>query len=270
MANKTLPQGVVVVTGAAGGMGSACARQLAQAGWNSLLLCDVSEERLEAVAKPLRRAGTAVTILACDIADPAFPATVLRALEGTRIAALVHTAGIAPMNQEPKRILAVNLDATVRLVEAVRDHMAAGSAIVLFASNSSHFSMPPEAASAFAQPLPEGGAGALAHLAPSAELAYPLSKLGVRARVKREAKAFGKRGVRLVSLSPGAIDTPMTQGAQVTGGLAERMIFGSAIGRMGQADEVAAVAVFICSPAASFVTGVDWLVDGGQTTAMGC
>lgn len=269
MADTALPQGVAVVTGAAGGMGSACARQLAAAGWNRLLLCDVSEERLEAVAVPLRGAGRDVAILAGDVADPAFPANVLGALNGEPIAALIHTAGIAPMRQEPLRILAVNLDATIRLVDAVRDHMAPGSAAVLFASNSSYFPMPPEAAAAFSQPLPEGGAVSLAHLTPSPEQAYPLSKLGVRALAKREAKAFGMRGVRLVSLSPGAIDTPMTQGAQVSGPLAERMILGSAIGRMGQADEVAAVAGFLCSPEARFVTGVDWLVDGGQTAAMG-
>lgn len=269
MTNKTLPQGIAVVTGAAGGMGSACARQLAEAGWDSLLLCDISAERLEAVAAPLRAAGKAVTVLAGDIADPACPARIVDALKGEPIAALIHTAGIAPMNHEPLRILSVNLDATVRLVDALRDRMAPGSAAVLFASNSSYFPMPAEAAEAFTQPLPEGGAAALAHLAPSPEAAYPLSKLGVRALVKREARAFGTRGVRLVSLSPGAIDTPMTQGAQVSGPLAERMIAGSAIGRMGQADEVADVAVFLCSPAARFVTGVDWLVDGGQTTAMG-
>lgn len=269
MADTALPQGVAVITGAAGGMGSACARQLAEAGWNRLLLCDVSAERLEAVAEPLRAAGNAVSVLAGDIADPGFPAKVVYALKGEPISALIHTAGIAPMNQEPLRILAVNLDATIGLVEAVRDQMAPGSAAVLFASNSSYFPMPPEAAAVFTQPMPEGGAVSLVHLTPAPEVAYPLSKLGVRALVKREAKAFGARGVRLVSLSPGAIDTPMTQGAQVSGPLAERMILGSAIGRMGQADEVAAVAVFLCSPAARFVTGVDWLVDGGQTTAMG-
>lgn len=269
MADTALPQGIAVITGAAGGMGSACARQLAAAGWNSLLLCDVSAERLEAVARPLRDAGAAVSVLARDIADPAFPAQIVDALDGQPIAALIHTAGIAPMNQDPVRILAVNLDATTRLVDAVRDRMAPGSAAVLFASNSSYFPMPPEAAAVFTQPLPEGGAVSLAHLAPTPEVAYPLSKLAVRALVKREARAFGERGVRLASLSPGAIDTPMTQGTQVSGPLAERMIFGSASGRMGQADEVAAVAVFMCSPAAGFVTGVDWLVDGGHTAAMG-
>ena len=63
MAMQGLPKGIAVVTGAAGGMGSACARQLAEAGWSRLLLCDFSDERLEAVAAPLRAAGNAVDTL---------------------------------------------------------------------------------------------------------------------------------------------------------------------------------------------------------------
>jgi len=269
MTDDRIPQGVAIITGAAGGMGSACARRLAEAGWTRFLLCDVSRERLEAVAAPLRDAGNGVDIMPGDIADPGFPAGVVDALGGAPIAALIHTAGIAPMQGDALRIIAVNLDATVRLVEAVREHMAPGSAAVLFASNSSYFPMSPEAAAAFTAPLPLAGAVSLAHFAPRPEQAYPLSKLGVRALVKRGVKAFGNRGARLVSLSPGAIDTPMTQGPTVSSELAERMIFGSAAGRMGHADEVAEVAVFLCSPAANFVTGVDWLVDGGQTAAMG-
>jgi NAD(P)-dependent dehydrogenase (short-subunit alcohol dehydrogenase family) len=175
----------------------------------------------------------------------------------------------APALADPKRILSVNLDPTARLVGAVRERMARGYAAVLFASNSSYFPLPAEATTALSQPLPDGGSQALVHLTPGSDLAYPLSKLGVRALVKREVKAFGERGARMVSLSPGAIDTPMTQGTTVASDLAQRMIFSSATGRMGRAEEVAAVAVFLCSPAASFVTGVDWLVDGGHTAAMG-
>lgn len=267
MTDKALPQGVAVVTGAAGGMGSACARQLAEAGWQDLLLCDVSLDRLEAVAAPLREAGNKVSVLAGDVADPGFPAQVVAALNGVAIAALIHTAGISPLQGDAERIIDVNLDASVRLVDAVRDHMASGSAAVLFASNSSYFPMPPAAAEAFSAPLPAGGAVSLLHLAPRPEMAYPLSKLGVRALAKREAKAFGLRGARIASMSPGAIDTPMTQGDKFD--MARRMAEASASGRMGQADELAAVAVFICSPKASFVTGVDWLVDGGHTTGMG-
>jgi NAD(P)-dependent dehydrogenase (short-subunit alcohol dehydrogenase family) len=266
---KALAQGVAVVTGAAGGMGAATVRQLAEAGWGEFLLCDVDPGRLQTVAAPLREAGAKLDVLAGDIADPGFPARLVEALGDRPIAALVHTAGISPNMGSAERILAVNLDATVRLVDAVRPRMAEGAAAVLFASNSAYFPMPPEAAAAFAQPLPAGGAVALAHLAPTPELAYPLSKLGVRALVKREAKSFGERGARLVSMSPGAIDTPMTRGELPNSEFARRMVETSATGRMGRPEELAAVAVFLCSPAASFVTAVDWLVDGGHTAAMG-
>lgn len=249
-------QGVVVITGGAGGMGAACAQVMAAQGWNDLLLCDIDEGRLEAVAAPLRAAGNNVAVLAGDIADPAFPGAVIAALDGKPIGALVHTAGLSPAMADAARILSVNLDATVRLVDAARDLMAPGSAAVLFASNSSYFPMPPEAAAA------------LAHFAESPQQAYPLSKLGVRALVKREAKSFGERGARLVSVSPGATDTRMTQG-ETGSGVVEMMTSRCAIGRIGKPEELATVVAFLCSPAASYVSAVDWLVDGGQTAAMG-
>jgi NAD(P)-dependent dehydrogenase (short-subunit alcohol dehydrogenase family) len=263
------PQGAAVVTGAAGGMGSAVARLLAEAGWPELLLCDVDASRLEALAAPLRVAGAKVDVLAGDIAAASFPTELLRALGGRAVAALVHTAGLSPTMAGPERILAVNLDATVAIVDTVRPRMAEGAAAVLFASNSTYFPMPPEAAAAFNRPLPAEGSSALAHLAPTPVAAYPLSKIGVRALVKREARSFGERGARLVSLSPGIIDTPMSRDEFKKSDFMRRMIEAAAVPRMGRPEEVAAVAVFLCSPAASFVTGVEILVDGGEMAGMG-
>lgn len=267
MARQTLPEGVAVVTGAVGGMGSAIARKLLAEGWRQLLLCDVDAERLDSLAAELRQAGADTFTLAGDVAAVEFPAQLVAALNGQPVSALVHTAGLSPSMDSAERILAVNLDASVRLVDAVRDHMADGSAAILFASNSSYFPMSPEATEAFTQPLPEGGALALLHLVPDSARAYVLSKLGVRALVKREAHAFAKRGARIASLSPGAVVTRMTE--LETGGVMEQMVERSASGRLGRPEELAAVAVFMCSPAASFVTAVDWLVDGGHTAGMG-
>lgn len=269
MLGKDRAKGVAVVTGGAGGMGSACAAKLAAEGWDALLLCDIHLDRLEAVAARLRAGGALVEVLAGDIADPAFPATIVAALAGRLISALIHTAGISPTMGDAARILEVNLDSTVRLVDGLRDVMAPGSAAVLYSSNSANFPTPPEAAAAFARPLPPGGAAALLHLASTPNLAYPLSKLGVRALVKREAKSFGARGARLISISPGAIDTAMTRDEVPNSEAAQRMIRESAMGRMGRPEELAAVSVFLCSPDASFVTATDWLVDGGHAAALG-
>ena len=94
MLGKDRAKGVAVVTGGAGGMGSACAVKLAAEGWDELLLCDIHADRLEAVAAPLRASGASVEVLAGDLADPGFPASILAALAGRPISALIHTAGL--------------------------------------------------------------------------------------------------------------------------------------------------------------------------------
>lgn len=269
MTNTALPQDVTIITGAAGGMGSATSQAMVHAGRTNLMLIDLNAERLEAVAAPLRKDGIRIEILAGNIADAGFPAQLLQALGDRSIGDLVHTAGISPAMGTSEDVLSVNLDATVRLVDAVAERMASGSTAVLFASNSSYLPLPAEITAVFNAPLPEAGAVSLAHLVPNPQLAYPMSKLGVRALVKREAKRFGERGVRLVSMSPGVIDTPMAQKEMVDSEVARQMIEKSPLGRMGRPEELAAAAVFLCSPAASFITACDLLVDGGQTAALG-
>jgi NAD(P)-dependent dehydrogenase (short-subunit alcohol dehydrogenase family) len=271
MTQKGIATGVAVITGASGSMGQATARALFAMGWSDLLLCDLSEERLETVAGPLRAEGATVSLCAGDVAGPDYPARIVAALGGRQIAALVHTAGLGPHQGDPARVIDVNLGATGRLVGTIRGHMAPGSAAVLVASNSARFPNKPEAATAFTQPWPAEGLSALLPFAPSQVEAYPLSKLGIIALVRREAKAFGLHGARLVSLSPGATDTDMYhfEASAGTGDFAEAMIAQAGVPRLGKPEEIASVAAFLCSPAASFITGTDILVDGGQTAGMG-
>jgi NAD(P)-dependent dehydrogenase (short-subunit alcohol dehydrogenase family) len=259
--------GVAIVTGAAGGMGSECARLLAKDGWRELLLCDLDAARLQAAAAPLRAKGLEIQTMAADITDRKFPARLLDQLGARDISAFIHSAGVAPQMAEPDRVFEINLDASLRLLEAVRPRMAQGSAAVLFASIAGYLPVSPEAKAAFERPIPAEGSASLRHFASDSIEAYLLSKRAIIATVKREAKAFGERNARLVSVSPGLIDTVMTRG--VENALTISLLAGAAVSRLGRPEEVAAACVFLCSPAASFITGCDLRIDGGELAGVG-
>lgn len=260
-------EGVAIVTGAAGGMGSECVRLLAEDGWSDFILCDLDAARIEAVAAPLRAGGANVQVMAGEITDPAFWARVTDAVGSRGIGAMIHTAGVSPHMCGAQRLLEINLDATVLLVDAIRPLMNERGAAVLFASMASYFPISPEGDAAFEAPLPPEPSKALGHLAQNEGAAYSLSKRAVRAIARREAKSFGARGARLVSVSPGLIDTAMTAGE--VNDHTRMMLENSALPRMGRPEELAAVAVFLCNPRAGFLTGFDVRVDGGALAAMG-
>lgn len=259
------PEGVAVITGAASGMGEASARLMGQAGW-PLLLCDLDGGRLATTAERLRGGG-AVETLAGDIAGAAFPGSLAAALADRPVGALIHCAALSPTMANPDRILEVNLAATMRLVDAVRPRMAAGSAAVLFASIAGH-----QMGAALDEPISKASTpdavASLTAYASNSGLAYSISKRGVYLLVRREALGFGRRGARIISLSPGIIDTPMGQAELKAHAVMQTMVDGSALPRLARAEEVAAVAAFLCSPAASFITGTDILVDGGTIGVM--
>lgn len=267
MGDQERPEGVAIVTGAAGGMGSQCARLMAEDGWNDLLVCDIDGARLESVAAPLRSNRTKAEVLAAEITAPDFVDRLLDRVGSRSIAAVIHTAGIAPQMGEKERVLAINLDATLALVETLKPRMAEGSAMLLYASTASYMPVTPELEALFEQPMAPGDALALADRVPDSMAAYLLSKRAVRALARREAKSFGERGARLVSISPGLVDTIMTAGE--VNETTQYMLDAAAIQRKGRPEELAAVSVFLVSPKASFVTGIDLVVDGGELAGMG-
>ena len=260
--------GVVVVTGAASGMGLASAEALAAQ--SALLLVDLRAEPLVRTAERLRCESIAGDL--CDVATLRAVADRSAALGGCR--GLVHGAGLSPAMADARRLFEVNLAATARLVDALEPHLVAGAAGVLFASQAGHLiarAATPEIDALLDDPerpdLYDRLAAAAGPLATSPGGAYALSKRGVQRLAVARAPAWGARGARLVSLSPGVIDTEMgRRELSVQTAAMQAILAATPVGaRMGRAEEVASVVAFLCSDAASFVSGVDLLVDGGST-----
>jgi NAD(P)-dependent dehydrogenase (short-subunit alcohol dehydrogenase family) len=100
--------------------------------------------------------------------------------------------------------------------------------------------------------------------------AYGIAKRANHVRVAAASVAWGRRGGRVVSISPGIVATPMGEAelAGPFGDVMRSMIDGSGTRRIGTPDDIAAAVEFLVSPAASFITGTDLLVDGGVVAAM--
>jgi NAD(P)-dependent dehydrogenase (short-subunit alcohol dehydrogenase family) len=260
--------GPAIITGAAGGMGSATAALLAADGW-PLLLVDRDSRRLEQVAGPLRASVPRLDILAGDIAAADFPRQLIDKLGDRQIGAMIHTAGLSPTMGSAADIFSVNYDATARIVEAIRPKMAEGACAVLIASCSGYFMKSPEIDAALDAIAPGGDSASLRKFADSSGPAYSISKRGVIRMAQRQAALFGtERKARIVSLSPGLIDTAMGRAEKIASPQMDMMLKKTPLGRYGGAEEIASVAVFLCSRGASFVTGCDIQVDGGVVAAL--
>ena len=263
---STLPDRVAIVTGAAGGMGGAIARAFADEG-RPLILSDLNAERLEALADALR-GKTSVTIVAGDVSDLGYPARIVAALGGRGIGVLAHAAGVSPSMADGRRIFEINFTATKRLIEAALPNMALGGVAVLIASNSGQIVAHPIIDGAVRKRLKGKTSVLIGLLLRNPRTAYPVSKRAVQFYAQMMSPAFGKVGARIVSLSPGIIDTDMGRLEQQAGPEMDRMIAVTPVGRMGRTDEIASVVAFLASPAASYISGTDILVDGGTVAGI--
>ncbi|MGZ4705091.1 MAG: SDR family oxidoreductase [Acidimicrobiales bacterium] len=255
-----------VVIGAASGMGAAVASLMAPRG--PLLLADRDGDRLAEVAAGL---GDEVEVMTFDITVPADIEALVRATGA--LGALVITAGLSPSMAPGRRIYEVNLVGMARTLEAFEPVLAPGSSAVCFASMSAYM-MPasPEIDAVLDAPTSPTFFDDLAALdidVDQPQIAYALSKHGVILLIKHRASAWGAHGARLLSISPGIINTGMGRlEAENEPAMAE-MVRTSALARMAQPGEVAAVAAFLTTDAASFMTGTDVLVDGGVIANFG-
>ena len=263
---------VIVVIGA-GQIGQAIARRVGAG--KHVLLADLRADNANAAAEVLGDAGYDVSVATVDVSSrDGVHALVERATGLGDVTGLIHAAGVSPSQASPATILRVDLYGTALVLEEFGKVIARGGAGVVIASQSGH-RLPPltvEQNKALAT-TPVEELLNLPFLQPDRATdslhAYQLSKRGNSLRVTAEAVRWGKRGARVNTISPGIIITPLARdelnGPRGAG--YRRMIELSAAGRAGTPDEVGAVAALLMGPDGTFITGSDFLMDGGVTAA---
>ncbi|MCV7423771.1 SDR family oxidoreductase [Mycobacterium yunnanensis] len=273
------PQVVVVI--GAGGMGGALARRLGAG--RHLVLADRDQVALDMLATSLADEGFETTVVVVDVSDGgSVHALANSAAACGSIIALAHTAGVSPIQASVTDIFAVDMVGTALVIDAFEDRMAGGGAAVVVASMAATLlgsAMSAEEQRGLAltrtrelrdipsvRMLLEGPDSPRARAT-----AYGIAKRANQLRVQSAAPKWGARQARINSISPGIIATPMGR-AELSDGSTGEMIAAMAAdapaGRLGTVTDVAAVADFLLSRAASYISGADILVDGGVVASM--
>lgn len=245
---------IAIVTGAAQGIGLACAKRLAKDGAH-VVIADINVDGGEKAAKAITGSGGQASFVECDVGERLdihnlVAATVSR---HDRIdilinnAAVIDSADILELEEEEvDRVLRVNLKAPLLLGQAVARQMvkqvkaggAAGS-IINMSSVNAVFALPDHAA-------------------------YSIAKGGIAQLTKALALALAPHGIRVNAIGPGSIMTPMLEKVATDRAVTNRILSRTPMGRFGDPAEIAAIASFLASDEASYVTGTTIYADGGR------
>lgn len=259
---------IAVVIGA-GGLSMAIAQRLGQN--HRIVLVSVSPAELDLGQARLHELGVVSTQFTCDITESASVDRLGVFVSGLgNVATLAHVAALSPVAGDWRAILSVNLIGAALVERQIHPRMRPQGAAVFISSLAAHGPEPDaQVAAVLDDPL---SPDLLAKIEPlekaiTAGRAYSLSKVGLNRLVRRRAAAWGERGARIVSISPGLIDTPMGALEDQRSDSKARLRSRRPLKRDGSMADIADAVEFLTSARASYITGADLLVDGGLSSS---
>jgi glucose 1-dehydrogenase len=246
---------VALITGAAQGIGLACAQRLAKEG-AKLILCDVNDKAGQSAARKIEGKGGQAVFVHCDVSrvEDVESAVAAAVKAYRRIDVLVNNAGVvddAPFLELPltelDRVLGINLRGAFIMAQTVARQMVkqgrarngGAGTIVNMSSINAQFALPDH-------------------------VAYSMSKGGMNQLTKAMAIALAPHGIRVNAVGPGTIDTPLLQNVVKDKAFRAKVLSRTPIGRFGKPEEIAAVVAWLASEEASYVTGTTVYADGGR------
>ena len=259
----------IIITGGAGGIGSACAEVLMD---YKLVMTDYATEDVEKVVKKLTAEGFDAVGISCDITKKVDVEKLMKfALGQGTFGGLIHTAGVSGSGQNARKVFDIDLIGTDIIIDAFHKVATKDSVLVLFSSIMGH-TVPanPEYDNALLKPQSESSFSTISRFVKDdADMMYNFAKRGVLLLLKENAFRIGQKGARIVSVSPGVIMTPMgIKAAEEHPDRMNKLKEMTPMGRNGTPEDISEVVKFLISKKAQFITGSDILIDGGIVTQL--
>lgn len=250
---------ITVVIGGATGMGLAVAEEVGQDG--PVIIGGRRVGKLEEAVAKLKAQGVEAYCHACDISDVESVRAFAEAAQAIYpIGNVVSVAGIFVGQADNAGLVKVNALGTVNVDNVFLPYLQEGAVMINFASNSGYLTQPePELKALWKNPDAPDFVERFVELAPDDQFeVYKLTKNFVISYTAANAMRFGRQGVRLFSISPGAFDTQMTAGQDV-----DTMASLTSVGRIGDPKEMGVAVRLLLDPRLTYLAGCDILIDGG-------
>ena len=255
---------IIVITGGAGGIGQACAKSFKG---QPIVITDYSQQQVDESVETLKKEGFDVSGIACDITNTGdIDKLVKFVAEKGSFKALIHTAGVSGNEKNLNKLYTIDLVATELLIDAFY-HLAEKDSVAILLSSMMAHTVPAydKYDDALANPQVTGSFETVSQFVDgNSDTMYNFVKRGVILLTHKNVDKWGAKGARILSVSPGVIETPM--GLKAAAEHPERMEAikqATPLKRNGQPEDIADVIYFLSSDGARFITGTDVLIDGG-------